>query len=120
MRRAPKRPSLSILLVSSNLNTHAHASAADVCGHIVARPKRLAVRVAFCATALMLFLGPAAAHATFPGTNGKIAFQSLRTGNYEIFAMNPSGGGQSDLSNNPAIDQDVAWSPDGTKLAFST
>ena len=56
---------------------------------------------------------------TTPDCNG-IAFVSNRDGNSEIYAMNPDGSGQANLTNNPASDVYPAWSPDGTKLAFST
>jgi TolB protein len=49
---------------------------------------------------------------------GKIAFSSNRTGNYDIWVMNPDGSGQTDLTNNPALDDTPAWSPDGSKIAF--
>jgi hypothetical protein len=34
--------------------------------------------------------------------------------------MNADGGGQVDLSNNPATDSQPAWSPDGTRIAFTS
>jgi Tol biopolymer transport system component len=52
--------------------------------------------------------------------NGKIAFQSDRDGNYEIYVMNPDGTGQTRLTNNNYDDGAPAWSPDGTKIAFHT
>jgi TolB protein len=33
--------------------------------------------------------------------------------------MNADGSAQTNLTNNPASDGDPAWSPDGTKLAFT-
>ncbi|HXH68769.1 MAG TPA: FG-GAP-like repeat-containing protein, partial [Pyrinomonadaceae bacterium] len=50
--------------------------------------------------------------------NGKIAFTSNRTGNDEIFTMNPDGSNQTNISNNPAHDSGAVWSPDGSKIAF--
>ena len=61
-------------------------------------------------------IGPAMA--AFPGINGKIAFESLRDGNMEIYVMNADGSGQMSLTNNLAEDIDPAFSPDGTKIAF--
>jgi Tol biopolymer transport system component len=61
-------------------------------------------------------LGPALA--AFPGINGKIAFESLRDGDMEIYVMEADGSGQMNLTNNPAEDIDPAFSPDGTKIAF--
>jgi Tol biopolymer transport system component len=55
-----------------------------------------------------------------PEPAGKIAFASERDGNYEIYVMNPNGGGQARLTTNPAVDREPAWSPDGTRIAFAS
>ena len=57
-------------------------------------------------------------YATFPGVNGRIAFHSERAGNSEIFVMNADGTGQTNLSNNPAYEDYISFSPDGTKKPF--
>ncbi|UCF61802.1 MAG: PD40 domain-containing protein [Anaerolineaceae bacterium] len=48
----------------------------------------------------------------------KIAFQSSRDGNNEIYVMAADGTGQSNLTRNAASDVSPAWSPDGNKIAF--
>ena len=48
----------------------------------------------------------------------KIAFESKRDGNTDIYIMNPDGSGQKRLTNNPAFDMSPSWSPDGKKIAF--
>jgi Tol biopolymer transport system component len=52
--------------------------------------------------------------------NGKIAFTSSRDGNNEIYSMSPDGGNQTRLTNDPANDTVPTWSPNGTKLAFTS
>ena len=66
------------------------------------------------AMALVVLLAPAAAHAAFPGQNGKIAF--ARGG--DIWTMNPDGTAQVNLTNTAVAENNPAWSPDGAKLAF--
>jgi dipeptidyl aminopeptidase/acylaminoacyl peptidase len=56
--------------------------------------------------------------APFPVQNGKIAFQSFRDGNSEIYTMNADGSNQTNISNNSVHDEDPDWSPDGTKIIF--
>ena len=34
--------------------------------------------------------------------------------------MNADGSGQTNVTNNSAFDQDPSWSPDGTKIAFTS
>jgi len=67
-----------------------------------------------------LVLGPSPAECAFPGANGKIAFNSYRDGNGEIYVMNADGSGQTNLTNNGADERDFAWSADGTKIAFTS
>src|SRR6267378_1304106 len=73
---------------------------------------------------VFLDMGPQQAFGgTFPGTNGKIAFVSDRTGPHgtqQIFVMNADGSVQTDLSNNAFSDGAPSWSPDGTKIAFES
>ena len=77
----------------------------------------LAVSLALCLAAVAT---PAAA--TYPGTNGRIAFGSDRFGGtHNIFTMNPDGSDVRHLTF-LSVDQGAAlyasWSPDGTKLVF--
>jgi hypothetical protein len=67
---------------------------------------------------LLAFTG--SAHATFPGADGKIAFQSNRDGNFEIYSMNADGTGQTRLTFNGASDLDPSWNAAGTKIALET
>lgn len=61
----------------------------------------------------------ATADATFPGSNGKIAFVRYLSGGSHIFVMNPDGSDVTRLTESPGYDFSPAWSPDGTKIAFT-
>ena len=50
----------------------------------------------------------------------RIAFESDRDGNREIYAMNPDGGSVTRLTNNDAADWSPARSPDGWRVAFAS
>jgi Ca2+-binding RTX toxin-like protein len=74
------------------------------------------------------FLAAAAqpAEAAFPGQNGKIAFTSFResdsigVSNNEIYVMNPDGSGRTSLTSNKTDDEDPTFSPNGSKIAFTS
>lgn len=83
---------------------------------------RIGTRLIRAATLSAIALGIAAApgEAAFPGGNGRIAFQTFRDGNYEIYAMNADGSAPARLTNELPFDGDPAWSADGTRIAFSS
>src|SRR5215218_3232492 len=78
----------------------------------------MAAIVLALATVLLVMAQPAGA--AFPGANGKIAFMSDRDGDEEVFVMDPDGTDQTNLTNNPAVDLQPSWSPDGKKIAFTS
>jgi len=49
----------------------------------------------------------------------RIAFSSDRDGNRDIYVMNADGSGQTNLTNDEAYDDDPAWSPDRSKIAWT-
>jgi Tol biopolymer transport system component len=58
--------------------------------------------------------------AVFETASGRIAFESTRDGNLEIYTMKANGSDTIRLTNNPAADSDPNWSADGKKIAFTT
>jgi dipeptidyl aminopeptidase/acylaminoacyl peptidase len=50
----------------------------------------------------------------------RIAFETLRDGNNEIYVMNHDGSEQVNLTQNLSPDHAPAWSPDGTRIAFES
>jgi Tol biopolymer transport system component len=50
----------------------------------------------------------------------KIAFQSNRDGDIEIYAMNPDGSSPTRLTTSPGRDANPDWSPGGLRLAFAS
>src|SRR5438876_1142669 len=76
----------------------------------------LAARLSTVPIVVLVLLALAArAQATFPGANGKIAF--VRGG--DVWAMNPDGTGQLNLTNDSARQGAPSWSPDGARIAFN-
>jgi TolB protein len=59
---------------------------------------------------------------SFPGTNGKIAYEKFETqgdpNTIEIYVMNPDGTEQKRLTTNNVIDGAPDWSADGKKIVF--
>jgi dipeptidyl aminopeptidase/acylaminoacyl peptidase len=89
-------------------------------GVLAAAAAAAGVLVAMGMLMLIMLVMVEPAGATFPGKNGKIAFESNRDGNYEIYSMNSNGTGLERLTNNPTDDFNAAWSPDGNKIAFTS
>src|SRR5215208_6155363 len=61
------------------------------------------------------------ADANYPGKPGKIAYSGLGApdGDYEIYTINPNGGGKKQLTDNSLDDREPAYSPSGKKIAYS-
>jgi Tol biopolymer transport system component len=75
-----------------------------------------------CASAMPGYSPQDTTEAAFPGASGMIAFVrqlELAQGWGEIFVMDSDGGNQTQISNHPGFDEHPAWSPDGSKIAFS-
>jgi WD40-like Beta Propeller Repeat len=67
-----------------------------------------------------LVLTPAAAHAAFPGQNGRIAFTRVsQNGATDLYSAEPSGIAEIRITQDGQSDN-AAFSPDGTRLAYSS
>jgi Tol biopolymer transport system component len=84
------------------------------------------LRVALPAAAFLLVLVMAARYsapgeATFPGENGKIAYERYPgDGPPDIYVANADGTGEVNLTNENSEDITPAWSPDGTRIVFAS
>jgi dipeptidyl aminopeptidase/acylaminoacyl peptidase len=78
---------------------------------------RGALAAAACLVALIATA--ATAPATPPGINGLIAFEQP-AGSGEIITMTATGGSQTPLTSTPEQNSEPAWSPDGTRIAFTS
>jgi WD40-like Beta Propeller Repeat/Dipeptidyl peptidase IV (DPP IV) N-terminal region len=50
----------------------------------------------------------------------RIAFTSYRSGNRDIYLMDPDGNHVTQITHDPEDDHQPAWSPDGSKIAFAS
>ena len=66
---------------------------------------------------VVLYAQPA--EANFPGKPGKIAFAGYDGQDYEIYTINPNGGGKKQLTDNSSDDRYPAYSASGKKIAYS-
>jgi hypothetical protein len=69
---------------------------------------------------LALLLGAGSAQAAFPGANGRIAFDTLRYDfSPRVVTIAPDGSGFTNISGLGNVDSFPAWSPNGSRIAFS-
>jgi Tol biopolymer transport system component len=62
---------------------------------------------------------PAVASAAFPGANGRIAFaQALAFGQYDIYSVQPNGGGLTQLTSHPSTELAPSWSAAGRRITY--
>ena len=71
---------------------------------------------AFAAITFAGLHGPGVGAQT-PGAN-QVVFASDRSGNYEIYLLDPTTGLTTQITNLPANDIEPVWSPDGSLIAF--
>jgi Tol biopolymer transport system component len=70
--------------------------------------------------ALLEGTGDSDAFPAWSPDGSKIAFESQRDGNYEIYTMNADGSGLTRLTYTSWSERFLVWSPDGTKIAFES
>jgi hypothetical protein len=68
--------------------------------------------------ALSIGVGVHAANARLAAAAGRIAFESDRGGNRDIYIMDADGENVTQLTNNLAADFQPDWSPDGTQFLW--
>ena len=80
-------------------------------GFAMSGRRGLALGAAVALIGLSLVVLAKESQAVVPGDNGKIAFNSDRSGDDDIWVMDANGNNPSNLTNNPAIDGLAAWQP---------
>lgn len=84
---------------------------------MLARAGRTVVAAAIAALGAVV---PSPAHASFPGTNGRIAYVSLAQNNCtDLHTVAADGTGARQLTNCPAAVSDPAWNAAGNRIAVS-
>lgn len=78
---------------------------------------KLPLIASLVASLTLCVAGATPAQATYPGSNGNIAYASDMDGDYEIYVVPPGGGLSVKLTNNAVDDRRPAYSADG-KLIF--
>jgi Tol biopolymer transport system component len=90
--------------------------------------RRIATGGAACRALFLLLMGMASAGVTvpladaaptFPGANGKIAFErGNETAEHDIYTVDPDGSNELNLTHNGSNNRQIAWAPDGSRIAF--
>ena len=80
---------------------------------------KIVLIIAVIASFSWMVTGVVPAHATTPGTNGRIAFQMDFGRGFEIYAIKPNGLGIRQLIKVHGSAETPDWSPDGTQIAFA-
>jgi TolB protein len=95
--------------------------------NLIERPYRLLLPATIVVVMLLnmgLIMLPlaSATKGSYSGGNGKILFEAVPVGGVysEIYVMNPDGSGITPLTSNSVGDSDPCWSPDGSKIVYSS
>ena len=89
-------------------------------GALAAAAGRL-VAVGLVVLIMLVVVEARPAEATFPGTNGKIAYEGEDgpNGDYEIYTINSGGGSKVKLTDNTTSDNEPFYSPSSNKIVYS-
>ena len=85
--------------------------------HLKATLLAVAAAGLLAAAGLVVIFYAQPAEANFPGKPGKIAFAGYDGQDYEIYTINPNGGGKKQLTDNSTNDLEPAYSPNGKRIA---
>ena len=62
---------------------------------------------------------PSPAGASWPSSNGVLAFRTMRDGNAQIYTLTTDGSATQNISRSSATELDPAFSPDGDRIAYA-
>ena len=71
-------------------------------------------------TAILVLAVTTQAFGAVPGGNGKVVYESNRSGGFDLYTVEADGSGTAVLAALTAMDRSPAWSPDGTRVAFQS